>query len=85
MMDPLSYADGFESDISKRHNLDPTSILRSKTFQTIPPINSNIVDGLIMIYPESKVINFVNGIYSTVTDLAKFLGWSTSVPRSTAT
>ena len=23
--------------------------------------------------------------YSTVTDLAKFLGWSTSVPRNTAT
>jgi hypothetical protein len=23
--------------------------------------------------------------YSTVTDLAKFLGWSTSVPRKTAT
>ena len=51
MMDPLSYAGGFESDMGNRHNLDPTSILRSKTFQTIPPINSSIVDGLIMVYP----------------------------------
>lgn len=59
MMDSLSYAGGFESDMGNRPNLDPTSILRSKTFQTIPPINSSIVDGLIMIYPESTVINFV--------------------------
>jgi hypothetical protein len=32
------------------------------------------VDGLIMIYPESKVINFVKETYSTVTDLAKLRG-----------
>ena len=68
MMDPLSYAFGFESDMGNRPNLDPTSILRSKTFQTIPPTDSSIVDGLIMIYPESTVINFVQGTYSTVID-----------------
>ena len=58
MMDPLSYADGFESDMGNRHNLNLTSILRSKTFQTVPPMNSSIMNGLIMIYPESTVINF---------------------------
>ena len=30
-------------------------------------------------------IQYPTGDYSTVTDLAKFLGWSTSVPLYTAT
>jgi len=67
-MDPLSYAGGFESDMGNRHNLALTSILRSKTFQKIPPMHSSIVNGLVIIYPESAVINFVKGTYSTVMD-----------------
>ena len=43
----------------------------------IVPITSNVI--------AAKSVKYAFIDYSTVTDLAKFLGWSTSVPLSTAT
>ena len=72
VIDPLSYAGGFKSDMGNRHNLDLTSILRSKTFQTVRAPSSNINQRLFLICPLYRVINLVKGIYSTVTVKSPF-------------